>query len=604
MATIPRTYLTTSKTGLADIPPRNGQVISVWDSDEVWYDAPANGQRDGQPIRRKISGVRVVSELPTNPMEGIAYVYVGYHGTLPESDDPIYDIRVWDNEEWKVVGNNWEDAFVESDVLEDGTFYLTGSLSDTNTKGSLRKSASVYVKDAELYATLRGNADTATDAVNAQNAGLAQRAVNDNASTPKPITGYLNSVSSDATTNIGTHLTFVKGDGTSVIIDVQDTTYNVYTASTDGLVPSTATTTQIDTSGLILSGDGWISTGDITIPAANSATNDGLNQNIANTYIKTLAYDTTTDLLTITQGNDSTTTISIPNTEYSVFSVNGDGLVPAPTAAETSMFLKGDGTWQQVIQSSDIYQGATSVADGVAGLVPAALTGETGKYLRGDGTWGGSFIPGDMGLVPAPAQDFSDNDNFLKGDGTWALPTDTQNTAGSEEDTSHKLYVVGAQTQSNSGEGVATYSNSNVYIQSNKLFSNNIEVVNLSDQQALTNKTYEGYTLGSACASTLAVSVASNDNVPTNNAVISYVASAVPGIIGTALNDVICAPAIAPLYDNTQTYAVGDFCTSGASGDNLLYRCITAVSSPEDFDSNKWVSMTVIEAIKYLIANP
>jgi hypothetical protein len=66
-----------------------------------------------------------------------------------------------------------------------------------------------------------------------------------------------------------------------------------------------------------------------------------------------------------------------------------------------------------------------------------------------------------------------------------------------------------------------------------------------------------------------------------------------------------------PTIDNTSkqvrrktTYAVDDFCMSGASGDNLLYRCITPVSSPEDFDTQKWTSMTVIEAIKYLIANP
>lgn len=605
MATIPRTYLTTSKTGLASIPPKNGQVISIWDSDEVWYDAPADGQRDGQPIRRKISGIRVVSELPANPMTDIVYVYIGEHGYIPDPEDPehpkqLYDMRVWENGEWLVVGSNVDDTTVRTMVTND-KFYIVGAPSiDDNTISALRKNSAVYIQNGELYGRLKGRADNADHADDADNADYAEQAAKDNANPPKLITSYLNSVSSDATTNIGTHLTFVKGDGTSTIVDVKDTTYGIYTASTAGLVPSTSTVKQQDTSGIILSGDGWISTGDITIPAADSAANDGLGQNIANTYIKTLAYDTTTDLLTITQGNDSTTTVSIPNTEYSVFSINGDGLVPAPVASETSMFLRGDGTWQSVIQASDTFVGGDS---GHTGLVPTSTDLELNGFLKGDATWGGVFDTSDNGLVPA-ASAVGDTSKFLKGDSTWDIPVDTQNTAGSEADTTHKLYLVGAQSQSNSGEGVPTYSNANAYIQGNKLFSNDIEVVNLSDQQALTNKTYEGYTLGSACESTLAVSVASNDNVPTNNAVISYVASAVPGIIGTALSDVVSMPAIAPIYDNTQTYAVDDFCMSGASGDNLLYRCITPVSSPEDFDTQKWTSMTVIEAIKYLIANP
>ena len=60
MATIPRTYLTTSKTGLSSIPLKNGQVIAIWDADEVWYDAPDNGERDGTPVRRRISGVKII----------------------------------------------------------------------------------------------------------------------------------------------------------------------------------------------------------------------------------------------------------------------------------------------------------------------------------------------------------------------------------------------------------------------------------------------------------------------------------------------------------------------------------------------------------------
>ena len=42
-------------------------------------------------------------------------------------------------------------------------------------------------------------------------------------------------------------------------------------------------------------------------------------------------------------------------------------------------------------------------------------------------------------------------------------------------------------------------------------------------------------------------------------------------------------------YDNTQTYAVGAYCIY----DNKLYKCTTAVSSAEDFDSTKWSEVNV-----------
>ena len=50
--------------------------------------------------------------------------------------------------------------------------------------------------------------------------------------------------------------------------------------------------------------------------------------------------------------------------------------------------------------------------------------------------------------------------------------TDTKNTAGST-DSSSKLFIIGAATQAANPQ---TYSNSKVYIQSDKLYSNNTEV--------------------------------------------------------------------------------------------------------------------------------
>lgn len=75
--------------------------------------------------------------------------------------------------------------------------------------------------------------------------------------------------------------------------------------------------------------------------------------------------------------------------------------------------------------------------------------------------------------------------------------TDTKNTAGSTN-TSSKIFLIGATSQASNP---TTYSHDTVYVNTDgHLYSNSKQVVNLSDSQALTNKTYNGYTLAAACA--------------------------------------------------------------------------------------------------------
>ena len=75
--------------------------------------------------------------------------------------------------------------------------------------------------------------------------------------------------------------------------------------------------------------------------------------------------------------------------------------------------------------------------------------------------------------------------------------TDTKNTAGSTN-SSAKLFLIGATSQAASPQ---TYSHDTAYIGTDgHLYSNSKQVVNLTDKQALTNKTYNGYTLAAACA--------------------------------------------------------------------------------------------------------
>ena len=111
MATIPRTFLTTSKAELPNKPLINGQFWILWDADEAWYDAPDDGTPNGIPVRRQISGVKIVSTLPTGSdiSEGLLYVY------MPESQAD-WDLRVWLNDAWKVVGNVTPDTKVQTDT--------------------------------------------------------------------------------------------------------------------------------------------------------------------------------------------------------------------------------------------------------------------------------------------------------------------------------------------------------------------------------------------------------------------------------------------------------------------------------------------------------
>lgn len=75
--------------------------------------------------------------------------------------------------------------------------------------------------------------------------------------------------------------------------------------------------------------------------------------------------------------------------------------------------------------------------------------------------------------------------------------TDTKNTAGSTN-TSSKIFLIGATSQAANPQ---TYSHDTAYVGTDgHLYSDSKQVVNLSGSQALTNKTYNGYTLAAACA--------------------------------------------------------------------------------------------------------
>lgn len=650
MATIPRTYLTTSKNNLNNIALKNGQVISIWDSDEVYYDVPNNGTPEGNPVRRKISGVRVINELPVNPMTDILYIY------LPSGADG--DMRIWVNSAWIVVGDRVGGNTVKSNTTS-SKFYFTGTTDITDgSVTQLVKNSGVYYEGNYIYGNLAGNANTATSATSATsaiNATLATRAINDNASTPKAITGYVYDLSSNATTNLGSTITITLGDGTTKNIRVSDTTYSTYTSSVAGLVPGTNTTVQSDTSHMLLSGDGWIDIDNLDLPDSESAIKDGDGNVITTTYYADA--DITGHTLTLTKGDGTTSdTFTLPDTTYNVFNSGNNGLVPAASGTgTTSKFLRGDATWQNLSDAIGTYQGSTP------GLVPAVGSGNTGKYLRNDGAWGGVFDINGPGLVPTPST--SSATQSLKSNGTWSDDIDTKNTAGTTNDATHQLYLVGAREQSSNPQ---TYSNQNVYISNSKLYQSNgvqsVQVVDVSSTQNLLNKTFgvsqqslaslafmdasptvtaeptnvqdeftgdgtttdfvltytpieittvtvggvttTAYTLDTVTNSIQFTAAPSNsvaievdyvapdptydaDGVPTNDAVIDYIDDRLADV----QNDLTYKTdisVIAEIYDATSTYSVHDFCMYDDGNGAKLYQCNTTISTAESWDSAHW----------------
>ena len=607
----PRKYYSTTYAELDTIPLKEGNVISLYDTDGLYYDV-GNPAGSGQNvIRRKANGIEFVGSLAQARQEPTTIFVIQNPNMLDENGNSIvsYSGYRWNEDEtparFDEVFNNLRDFQVKSTSSDSTKAYIVGSIDSTDSIGTLVKNPNIYLTATgnKIHAGLEGVADNATEANHAAQATLADRAINDNFSTPQPITSYIRGITSDAVTDLGTTLTITKGDGTTSAVRISNTTYEVFTENPDvpGLVNGINTVESSDNTNLLLTGSGWVSKSSIVIPNAERAESDGDGQNIADTYIKTLSYNTSTELLTITKGDGDTSTVSIPDTTYSVFTTSTDGLVPAPSGAgEGNMFLRGDQTWQPI--SIDPYQGATSTDDGVDGLVPHAVAGEQDYYLKGDGTWGTVFSAGVNGLVPAPS--LSDAGKSLKvdsnGNGIWDdCITDTTGTAN---DTTHSLYLVGSTNQSTTN---VTNTNQYVFIQGNRLYQSDggatptaVAVVDESSSQALTNKTYEGYTLGDACEGTIATTVAQNSNIPTNSAVIAYVGNRV-GQLQQILDIKLDSEAVAPIYDNTATYVAGTYAMYDDGNGARLYRCNTTISIAEDFDPTKWDALDIMSCIGF-----
>lgn len=503
----PRKYYSVAYADLNSIPLKEGNVIATYDTDGFYYDVGNPAGSNTNVKRRKANGLEFVgNSLPQDRQEPTTIFIVEEGEMLDESGNPmkIYSGYHWNDSltppAFEKVFNNLRDFKVKSVNSETIQAYLVGSASSENEVGTLVKNPNIYLTATgnKIHANLEGKADTAGKADEATSAESATKATKDNLD--QDITSYIKDVESIAVNN-ATKIIFTSGDGvTTKEVQTINTQYDIFNSLNAGLVDKTSgvPSSAVDTSGLVLTGSGWIPSDNLSIGTAEKAKRDQKNQEIDSTYIKDGSYDTGSQKLTLFFGDSTVSTphskeITIPDTKYSVFTASANGLVPAASAqGAADMFLRGNGQWSGVF------------AVGSVGLVPAPTNNDTGKYLRGDHTWQDipTFAGSAAGLVPSAQA--SDANKYLKGNGQWAEGNDTLNTAGSNQDTS-KLYVVGAKSQTIGTSGVQTFSNAKVYVQNDKLYSNNAEVIDTTSAQALTNKTsYNGYVLNAACAAPIA----------------------------------------------------------------------------------------------------
>lgn len=558
-ASYPRKYYFVSYDELDTIPIKAGNVVATYDTDGFYYDLPT---ASGELVRRHASSIRFVASLPVVDLEHpgeptTIFVVKALDGEgnpveIPDGEGGtvnLYNGYCWDaNAGYYEIFNNFHDVqvFTEKVTALQDKAYLVASTSADDEHGTLIKlSDDIYITPSKkIHANLEGKADTAGSANTATSAGLSDYAkYSYNPVTQQPgeaTTNYILGVSSstDPTDNC-TVITFTKGDGSSLpTIKTNNTEYQVYTSNVAGLVPGTNTTTPSDNTGLLLSGTGWIQASNFTIPLAQKAIADRNNLTIDDNYVVNASFNDTTNELLLILGNGNTRN-PIPLPAYTVVSTTAPGLAPQLSTVDPLLkFLRGDANWATI----PVYGAGGTL---VNGLVPASGA-SADKVLKGDGTWVGPFSTSSNGLVPKPSN--AETGYYLRGDGTWTAAVDTLNTAGSGtySGAATSLYLVAAATQDSAG--VQTYSDSSVYIQNHKIFSNGGEVVNLADSQTLSNKSFlvngVSYPVGNACGSTTSASIEPGDVEDTVTAEgdgttttfdLNYVAT---NIISVTVNDV------------------------------------------------------------------
>ena len=408
----------------------------------------------------------------------------GGHGLVPAPTTSQTGYYLRGDGTWRYPSDVKVDNASNADRASTATVDSAGqNINTTYVKGVTGSNANVTVT--------KGNGATSTFTVNnVANAGTASYARSASTATADSAGQNINATYVKSVTGAGATVTITKGNGATAGFIV-DGVASAATATADsagqiinttyvkGVTGSNATVT-------VTKGDG--STAAFTVnnvsnastanyaKAASTATVDSAGQAINTTYIKNLAVSGRT--ITFTKGNGATAAITTQdtNTTYDAFkgatsSANGgNGLVPAPTTAQTGMYLKGDGTWANIsgvitgtkVNNASTADYASSASNSTKATNDSAgqninttyikslsVSGRTITFTKGNGATGTittqdtnttydafkgatSSANGGSGLVPGPTS--AQVGMYLRGDGTWHSPNDVKVNNASHAD--------------------------------------------------------------------------------------------------------------------------------------------------------------------------
>ena len=217
--------------------------------------------------------------------------------------------------------------------------------------------------------------------------------------------------STDNEGHVVSTLEVTKSDITKLGIPSENTTYNVFSTSANGLVPKPNST---DTT-KFLRGDGtWA-----TVSSGGTYTHPSYTAKASGLYKITV--DSTGHVSATTSVTKSDiTSLNIPseNTTYNVFSTSANGLVPKPSSATTTKFLNANGGWTEptgtythpshTAKASGLYKITVDSTGHVSATTSVTNSDMTTVYGTGNNTHGrtSAFIVGNNNNV------YEDSDTY------------------------------------------------------------------------------------------------------------------------------------------------------------------------------------------------
>lgn len=272
-------------------------------------------------------------------------------------------------------------------------------------------------------------------------------------------------------------------------------------------------------------------------------------------YSTNLTYNPSTKAL-LTGGSIDGYTLAAASEKAVDTSISaGSSSANLPTSAAVAAFVEGkgyitDAGVTKITTTAGAHTAITNSTGAVSFNVPTKtshLTNDSG-FITNSGVTAITTTAGTHTTITSSTGAVSFNvptkTSHLTNDSGY-VTTDTKNTAGST-DSSSKLFLIGAASQAANPQ---TYSQDTTYVDTDgHLYSNSKQVVNLSDTQALTNKTYNGYTLAAASAKSVDTTIlnTTSTNLPTSAAVADYV--------DTTVDEAIVISSTQPTSNNTKIW--------------------------------------------------